>query len=219
MEGHTSRENGRLDIEWRGTNIMTVAKARRQLTKQINHDVSIYPLRRPHRDGTHFLPPNTPKDTPTGSIQIIYALRLFQKSLVRNMKLVPGYPRWWLILHLKWGRRRGYEREGGCNNTTILAWGIGGNNVTLNLRGSGGFVRHSWVPAVLFSRGMILTKLLRPEAWKKDIHPQKYSPRGGLQMIYMTSTQFPACWWAGACFGGWVWSNNTQNKNCVGKRR
>ena len=111
---------------------MTVAKARRQLTKQINHDVSIYPLRRPHRDGTHFLPPNTPKDTPTGSIQIIYALRLFQKSLVRNMKLVPGYPRWWLILHRKWGRRRGYEREGGWNNTTILAWGIEGNNATLS---------------------------------------------------------------------------------------
>ena len=78
------------------------------------------------------LPPNTPKDTPTGSIQIIYALRLFQKSLVRNMKLVPGYPRWWLILHLKWGRRRGCDREGGWNNTTILAWGIEGNNATLS---------------------------------------------------------------------------------------
>ena len=32
----------------------------------------------------------------------------------------------------------------------MLACDIGGNNVTLNLRGSGGFVRHSWVPAVLF---------------------------------------------------------------------
>ena len=68
---------------------MTVAKARRQLTKQINHDVSIYPIRRPDRDGTHFLPPNTPKDSLMGSIQIIDALRFFQQSLVRNMKLYP----------------------------------------------------------------------------------------------------------------------------------
>jgi len=58
-----------------------------------DHDVSIYPIRRPHRDGTHFLPSTTPRDSLTGSIQIIYALRFFQKSLVRNMKLVPGYPR------------------------------------------------------------------------------------------------------------------------------
>ena len=56
-----------------------------------DHDVSIYPIRRPHRDGTHFLPSTTPRDSLMGSIQIIYALRFFQKSLVRNMKLVPGF--------------------------------------------------------------------------------------------------------------------------------
>ena len=54
-----------------------------------DHDVSIYPIRRPHRDGTHFIPSTTPRDSLMGSIQIIYALRFFQKSLVRNMKLVP----------------------------------------------------------------------------------------------------------------------------------
>ena len=58
-----------------------------------DHDVSIYPIRRPHRDGTHFLPPTTPKDSLMGSIQIIYAFRFFQKPLVRNMQLAPGYPR------------------------------------------------------------------------------------------------------------------------------
>ena len=53
--------------------------------------------------------------------------------------------------------------------------------MTLNLRGSGGFVRHSWVPAVLFSRGKYdIDKVVAPGGVKEGYTSTKILAQGGI---------------------------------------
>jgi hypothetical protein len=166
------------------------------------------------RDGTHFLPSNTPKDSLMGSIQIIYAFRFFQKPLVRNMQLAPGYPRCGLFY--VWSGiddANARVKEGGITRQCSL--GISKEIIDAQFTRPWRFYA-SFLGAPPCCFHVVCYWQCCARSCERGYTFTKTLAQGGMQMIFMISTQFPACWWAGACFGGWVYVT-IHNKKCVGR--